>query len=555
MKHLRTIVFALLIVTGLLPILAQGATLPRPKLVLFVVVDQLRGDMHLRFEDRFGDGGFRRLLEEGVVYRNAHYRHANTFTAVGHATLATGGNTPQHGIAGNNWYDTTTGKVVYCVEDSSHPPVGTEDTDSGMSPKNLSASTFGDELVLATGGASRVFSVSMKDRAAVLLGGHRGKAFWYDPTSGNFVSSTHFYDAYPPWVNGFNAARGVDAWLGSAWSLLHPKGSYVFGGQDDRPEERAYKGLGRIFPHPLPVEAGKDYYGTLRFTPMADQLTLDFATTLLNVEKLGQGNHTDVLAVSLSATDYIGHAFGPNSLEAEDNLIQLDRSLALFFAKINDTIGLDRTLIVLSSDHGVDAIPEYTQHLGCEGGRHYPDRFFAAANGALRERFSVEEDLVVSFQNPSFYLDEGRVSALGLELPAVEKSLAQAIVALPGFDDAVTRSDLLAGSLPTTPLMDQVQRAFHPKRSGHVLVVQSKSWYLYPDAEKYAAMHGSPHSYDTYVPIMIAGPGIAPKHTHRAVAPEDVASTVTAYLGIKPPSGNTGTPLLEVTDHPRPIQR
>jgi len=520
-----------------------------PRLVLFIAVDQLRGDMPIRYQDRFGEGGFRYLMEHGFHYRNAHYRHSNTFTAVGHATLATGGNTPQHGIVGNEWFDRASGSGMNAVEDQGHPLLDVEGAaGEGRSPRNLTSSTFGDELVLASGGASRVFGVSIKDRGAVILGGHLGKSFWYEPESGRFVTSSFYYAEYPAWVSAWNGAKPADAWLGASWALLNAPDTYIYGAQDNRAEERPYKAMGNTFPHAMPAEAGKDYYGGLRFTPMGDMLTLQFVRELLRAEEVGQRDATDILTISLSATDYIGHAFGPNSLESEDNQLQLDRSLAEFFAEVDRLVGLDRTLIVLSSDHGIDEIPEYTQHLGCDAGRHVPEEFIAAANGALKARFRIADDLVLTFQNPSLYLDEARVQALGLALPEVERALADAMVALPGFDLAVTRSDLLEGRVPNTKVMDMVTRAFHPKRSGNVLVVQSPSWYLYPEAQKYAAMHGSPYSYDTFVPIFFAGPGIASGVSQRPVAPEDVASTITAYLGIKPPSGNMGNPLLEVVE-------
>lgn len=540
------IAIALLLVTfGI----AIPAVAEKPSLVLFITVDQLRGDMPIRYADRFGAGGFRYLMEQGYHYRNAHYRHANTFTAVGHATLATGGNTPEHGIAGNEWYDRVKGVEVYGVEDLSCTVLGAEGAAAaGRSPRNLTSSTFGDELVAATGGASRVFGVSIKDRGATLMAGHLGKAFWYDPDSGRFVTSSYYYDAYPAWVDAWNAAKNVDAWVGSAWSLLHPLEEYVYATADDRPGERPYKNQGNTFPHPMPDAAGKDYYGTLRFTPMGDVLTLQFARDLLREERLGQREQTDVLTVSLSCTDYIGHAFGPNSLEAEDNLLQLDQNLAGFFAEIDAQVGLEKTLIVLSSDHGMDEIPEFTQHLGCDAGRHDPEAFIAEANAALKSRFGVTGDLVLTFKNPSLYLDEAKVHTLGLVLPMVEAALAEAMVAMPGFAHAVTRSDLMAGRVTDTALMGRVTRAFHPQRSGNLLLVQSPSWYLYPEAQKFAAMHGSPHSYDTYVPIMFAGPGIPSGKTQRPVAPEDIASTLTALLGVKATSGNIGSPLLEVVE-------
>lgn len=536
-----------LLLLPLLIAIAGPVPAEAPRLVLFIVVDQLRGDMPTRFYDRFGEGGFRSLMDEGLHYRNAHYRHANTFTAVGHATLATGGNTPEHGIAGNEWYDRATGAEVYCVEDKSCTVPGAKgEAAAGRSPRNLTSSTFADELILASGGKSRAFGVSIKDRGATLLAGRHGKAFWYDPESGDFVTSTYYYPDTPEWLKQWNGAAPANAWVGESWELLHDASTYLYNAQDDRIGERPYKNMGATFPHPLPAEAGKDYYGGLRFTPMGDQLTLDLAQKLVEVEEIGQRDATDILTVSLSATDYIGHAFGPNSLEAEDNLLQLDKNLAAFLSWVDGKIGLDKTLIVLSSDHGMDDIPEFTAHLGCDAGRHVPENFLASANAALRERFQIDADLVVTFQNPSVYLDTAKLKELGLDQAVVERALAEALAALPGFDHAVTRTDILNGQLPDSPLMRRVARAFHPERSGDVLLIQSPSWYLYPEAEKFAAMHGSPHSYDTYVPILFVGPGIAHGIVHRPVGPEDIAATLAARLGINPPSGNTGAPLLEV---------
>lgn len=528
---------------------AAGDTAPR--LVLLITIDQLRGDMPWRFRQRFGPDGFAYLMDRGTAYTDAHYQHATTFTAVGHATLVTGGNAAQHGLAGNDWLDTGTGKRVYCVEDDRHTLIGkTPRPHQGTSPRNLTSTTIGDELVLASGGRSRVFSVSIKDRGAILPGGHLGKAFWYDAASGRFVTSTYYYDEYPSWVGDWNAAGHADRYRDRAWTLLHARDSYVYGGQDDRPWERSYKSLGRTFPHPLGNPRPKDYYAGLRFTPMGDELTLAFVKELMAREGLGRGEATDLLAVSFSATDYLGHAFGPNSLEYEDNLLRLDATLAELFRYVDRQVGLDHTLIVLSSDHGIDEIPEYKIALGLAAGRHHPNRFLAQANAALRARFDTDQDLVVAFWNPSLYLDVEAVRRLGLDLSAVEHALAAEMVRLPGFALAFTRSDLLAGEVTDTPVNRRVQAAFHPTRSGHVLVVQAPFWYLYPAPEKFSAMHGSPYPYDTYVPILIAGPGVPHRTVDRAVAPRDIAPTVAVYLGIKPPSGSVGAPLAEVLARP-----
>jgi predicted AlkP superfamily pyrophosphatase or phosphodiesterase len=518
-----------------------------PKLILQITIDQLRGDMPLRFKDRFGEGGFRHLMDKGLHYTNAHYGHSTTFTAVGHATLYTGGYGAQHGLAGNDWHDGETGNRVYCVEDDQVTIIGKEHkAHTGTSPRNLTSSTVGDELVIATGGKSRAFAVSIKDRGAILPGGRLGKAFWYSNGSGQFVTSTYYYDDYPEWVKNWNATDHAGVYKDKEWTLLNDRSTYIYADMDDRPYEKSYKKLGRTFPHPLANEKASDFYGGLRYTPMGDEVTLNFTKELIKQEKVGQGAAIDFLSISFSATDYLGHAFGPNSLEAEDNLLHLDRTLADLFAFVDQTIGLDKTLIVLSSDHGIDAVPEYKKTLHFDAGRHYPKKFVEQVNEALKQRFKTDKALVVAFWNPSLYLDLELVKTLGLDVETVERALVEEILKVPGIALAMTRTDLLSGMITDTPITRKVQLAFHPKRSGNVLIVQDQFWYLYPNADQFAAMHGSPYSYDTYVPIMFAGPGIDPQEVSRAVGPEDIASTIAAFIGINPPSGSVGEPLGEV---------
>jgi predicted AlkP superfamily pyrophosphatase or phosphodiesterase len=542
-----------LLLCGAPPVLAKET----PKLVLQITIDQLRGDMPIRFKDRFGKGGFRYLMDKGISYTNAHYQHSTTFTAVGHATLATGGSAAQHGLAGNDWHDTKTGERVYCVEDPRHPFIGKEVTaktkHKGTSPRNLTSSTIGDELIIASGGKSRVFSVSIKDRGAILPGGQLGKALWYSSGSGKFVTSTYYYKEYPKWVAAWNKTDYAGKYKKVTWTLKEPRSNYIFGDLDDRPGEKGYKHLKATFPHDLGnAKKDKDFYKALRFTPMGDEVTLAFAKELIKQESLGQGKVTDMLAISFSATDYLGHAYGPNSLEYEDNLIRMDATLADLFSYIDKTIGLDKTLIVLSSDHGIDQVPEtitegfYMTRSGEGAGRHNPKTFMLRVNAALQERYNTKEPFVSAFWNPSLYLNLETVKKLNLNLSDVEVALREEILKVPGFSYAVTRTDLLSGKVTNDSILNKVQNAFHPTRSGNVLVVQKAGWYLYPKVNLFAAMHGSPYSYDTYVPIMFAGPNIKQMTVNRLVAPRDIAATVTNYLGIKPPSGSVGNVLTEV---------
>ncbi len=554
---------------------AQAAD-PPPKLVLFIVVDQLRGDMPARLHDRFGEGGFRALLDDGLWFRNAHFRHGGTFTGVGHAALFTGAAAGEHGVCGNDWEDRATGQRVYCVEDPRHTVLGESPRDhAGTSPANLLVSTLGDELILATAGRSRVVSVAGKDRAAILAAGRLGKAYWYSRRAGGFTTSTFYHSVIPPWVAAHNATRPAEAFRGKSWELLAPRETYLFASRDDAPWEYPFGQMGRAFPHPLDNADPDDFLQTLLHTPFADEMTVACAEAALSAERLGQGDFTDVLAVCLSATDYIGHAFGPDSLEAEDNLLRLDRTLARLLGAVDRAVGLSKTLIVLSSDHGVDSSPELRHALLCPAGaatdrlaprpdgsvqlrwraddapccptgRHDTDALLAALNDALRRRFNVDADLARSFWSPCVYLDEAAVARYGLELAAVERAAADALMRLPGFAGAFTRTDLLSGRLPDTDVARRAMRSFHATRSGHVMLIQSSFWSLYKNSSEDAAMHGSPYVYDTYVPILFAGVGVRARHVIRPVSPEQIAVSLALRLGICPPSAAVIEPLDEL---------
>jgi predicted AlkP superfamily pyrophosphatase or phosphodiesterase len=532
------------------------ATSPSPRLVLQITVDQLRGDLPGRYRDRLGEGGFRYLLENGTWYANAHYQHANTETAVGHATLVTGADPSRHGIVANDWINQKSGAFVYNTEDERHHIIGREPkAHEGVSPRNLLASTISDELVVHNGGRSRVFSVSVKDRGAILPGGHAGKAFWFSKSSGNFVTSTYYYNDYPAWVKQWNAAKPADAYKGKSWELLNDRATYVHGQMDDRPYEADLKPLGRIFPHPLGGDT-KYFYLLLTLTPIGDMLTLDFAKTLVENEKLGQNDKgaPDYLQISFSSTDYIGHLFGPSSLETEDNILRLDRTLADLFQFIDEKVGLDKTLIVLSADHGAPEAPEYMGALGLSTGRFAFDWFKTEGplTEALQKKFG-RDDLISGHSHPYLYLNLETISSAGLDLADVERFVADELMKIPGIAYAMTRGDLLAGRITESPVQNQIRRSFHPTRSGNIHMVPQQYWFLHSteEAEKMgigsiAAIHGSPWAYDTYVPIFFAGSGVPARIIGRRVAPTDIAPTLAAYLGVKPPSGSVGAVLTEV---------
>jgi len=532
----------------------------RPRLILQITVDQLRGDLPQRFSQRLGKGGLRFLMDEGTYYTNAHYQHANTETIVGHTTLATGAFPAVHGMVANVWLDQEKGKLTYNIEDPHYHMLGknaavdklteidpTQKTakSDGRSPKAILTSTFSDELFIATAGQAKIFAVSVKDRGAVSMAGHAGKAFWFSKQSGEFVTSNYYYQQYPQWVTQWNAQSLADRYKNTQWKLLKQPSSYLF--EDDRPYETDIAGFRRTFPHPY-GHSEKYYYTLLTTSPAGDELTLEFAQTLIDKEQLGQDTVPDYLAVSFSSTDYVGHLFGPSSVEEEDNILRLDKTLAKLFATIDDKVGLENTLIVLSADHGAAEAPDYMASIGMQTGRLSKKSIDTApVIQALEKRFGFGKELIQLYYHPYVYLNHKVIRDKGLNLAAVEHAVAHELLKIKGIAAAVSSSDLQKGRLPDSPLMRQIRRNFKRQRSGDIYLVQEPYWFLYSDESlPLAAMHGSPWAYDTYVPIIFAGMKIPAQRVSRKVHPLDIAMTLANFLHIKPPSGATGNVLPEI---------
>ncbi len=534
----------------LLSTLAFFANADKPKLVVQITIDQMRGDYPLRYQKRWGKGGFRLLLEKGTYYANAHFQHADTETPIGHAALFTGTTPAYNGIVAGNWYDRQLGRIVYNCEDDRFPMIGKPAVQGkGRSPARLLSSTIGDELVLSNNGESRMFSVSIKDRGAILPAGHAGKAFWYSHSDGHFVSSTYYYKTCPKWVEEWNAAKKADQYKGASWTLLNDRSTYIFGNDDDRSFETDFLGLGITFPHKLPSDPKKFYYSLIA-TPFGDELTADFAKTLLVQEKLGKGDATDFLAVSFSVTDYIGHFFGASSLEAEENMLRVDRLLADFFAFIDKQVGLDHVLIVVSADHGMCEAPEKMEGMGFDVGRLTAETITKGiVRKGVSQRLDVPGDVIRMYEHPYIYLDEAAIAKTKYSLAQIEAVVAEEVEKIHGIRVALTRTDLMKGTFSPTELNQKILNNFHPLRSGNVHVVADQFWFFYyqmDPSEEITATHGSPWSYDTFVPIFFLGKGVPARRVARSVTPYDIAATLAVKLGVKPPSGSTGIPLVEV---------
>ena len=548
------------------------ATLPMvslaapPRLVLQITVDQLRGDLPERYLKAMGNGGFRRLMEQGVWYSAAHHGHANTETIVGHTTLATGADPAVHGMIGNLWFDLKEGRKTYNIEDERYrlltagagidkgselDPTQKAAASDGRSPRRILSSTFSDELAAVGKGKAKVFGVSVKDRSAVAMAGHAGKAFWFSKASGEFVTSNYYYEQYPEWVSRWNAKKLAASYAGKHWSLLHEPTAYRFGDADHRMWETNLPGYGRVFPHPYGKGTSRLFTTLLTLSPAGDELTLDFAKALVDAEQLGKDAVTDYLSVSFSSTDYVGHMFGPSSLEAEDNLLRLDRTLADLLAFIDQRVGLKNILVVLSADHGTPEIPAYLMAQGISAGYVTPNLWESHPGiAALKQRFGLGKELIKAYLHPYVYLNREQIAQQGLALNEVARAVAAELATLDGVAYALPTVDLATlaqGSLAKHPVMPLIVANHHPERSGDIFVVHEPNYFINDfDGLAVSASHGSPWSYDTHVPVVFFGNGLAPRRIERPIATVDVATTLSAATGAARPSGARGQVLPEV---------
>jgi predicted AlkP superfamily pyrophosphatase or phosphodiesterase len=510
-----------------------------PALVVLISIDQLRADLPLQLMSRFGNDGFRRLYQQGVVYEQAHYAHSATETAVGHATLGTGALPRDHGIVGNDWVDH--GKKVYATSDESAALVGASSL--GMSPSRLLAETMGDVL-LRERPQALLRSVSGKDRAAILMNGRKGVAYWLEDGTSTFVTSQFYLSQLPKWAQTFDGHEPAEAYRAQPWTPYASPSEY------HAPEEHVWEGkracgdIGCRFPHSLSAFSGEGYTKAIKNTPYGDALTLAFVRELLENEPVGRDDVSDVLNLSFSSTDYIQHTFGPESREAEDNLLRLDRVLASLFALLDDRVGRGRYVVVLTADHGACESPEYLKSQGLDADHLDAAALLKTVNEGLRARFNVGVDLVQDFVNPSLVLNEARVASLSLDQEAVEQAAVDLALEFPGVHAAFSRSAVLAGK-GSHPFLPRITNSTHPERSGHVYIVPREHWLLANPPARMVAMHGSPWPYDAHVPIIVWGTGAPAQRIARPVDPRDIAPTIAALLRLPFPNKSTGKPLTE----------
>ncbi len=522
---------------------------PRPKLVVVLVVDGLPAEQVVRYREQF-QGGFKRLLNQGASFANAHQAHGITFTAVGHSAILTGAYPYQHGIISNGWIDAQSGQYMYCTQDKRYQYIGAEQTEAadGTSPANLRVSTLGDELRYAND-AAKVIAVSGKDRGAILLAGKTGTAYMYMGKTGNFASSTYYMQNHPQWVENFQAGKPQDRFYDASWCLSRNESAYAQDVKQASDIVASAACKNKAFEGRYVSDSGKPdktYYEQLRTGPYLDQLTLEFARAAMVGEQLGQrgGKMPDVLAVSLSSHDYVNHEFGPESAKSHDHLLQLDRLLGEFFAFIEQRVGLDNTLVLLTADHGFPNTPEFAKERHFDAGRINSKTMMASLNQHLAEKFGVEK-LLFAGSAPNFLLNQKLIAQQGLKREEVEQTAARFLLGVEGVADVFTRSQLENGNLPDNRITKLMQRAWHKQVSGDLLVVTKPYWYFGSEAK--GTSHGSPYAYDTNVPLLMMGkPWIKPRSYGQYAEVVDIAPTLAFLLGLRPPAASEGRVLVEM---------
>ena len=534
---------------------AAAAQAKRPRLVLLIAVDQFRYDYLERFGDLFGAGGLRRLTRDGASWAECNYDHVPTETAPGHATMLTGAWPSETGIIANLWFDRAEGKSVENVRDDSVRLLGGGATEAASSPRNLLASTLGDQLKLATAGRARVVGVSSKNRAAILPAGRMADgAYWYSTQTGAFVSSTYYFDRLPDWAASFNAARPADKFFGAKWERLLPAAEYERrAGRDDAPWEKGADNRSYVFPHVVDgglKEPGPAFYGSLDYSPYSNDLVLSFAEAALVNERLGADDDPDVLTVSFSANDIVGHRYGPYSHEAMDMTLRVDRQIARLLDAVDARVGLSNTVVAFTADHGVAPSPEHATELGLPGGRVNPADILTAVRNRLRARFGkpgdkdTTADYVQTFSNYNIYFNRAALERDGVSPEEAERVAGEAMLTVPGVSRYFTRTQLLAGAVsPADAVARRVLHGFSQKRSGDVVVIQEPFKYI--SSSGVGATHGTPYAYDTHVPLVIMGGGVAPGRYLNAATPADIAPTLARLLGVEPPSNAVGRVLGE----------
>ena len=518
----------------------------RPKLVVGIVVDQMRWDYLYRYANRFGDGGFKRLLSQGFSCDNTMINYLPAFTAVGHTCIFTGSVPAFSGIAGNDWVEQSTGQRMYCTDDSTVLAVGAEAPsakDGKMSPRNLLVSTVTDELMMADNFRSRVVGVSLKDRAAILPTGHTATAaFWLEDSTGHFITSNYYMTKLPEWVDSFNGKNPVKTYVSNKWSTLYPKNTYLQSDMDDQPYEGKFKGDSTTaFPHNLD-SSYKIAKSSFRYTPGGNTLTLDFAKSAIDGYHLGQGAFTDFLTINCASTDYVGHQFGINSIEIEDTYLRLDQDLAAFFSYLDEKVGKGEYTVFLTADHGAAHAIWYSQNHDIPADYWDPQSVVDSLNRILGQNFQTP-GLVDTISNYQVTFNMRTIRQKKLDFNSIKKTALDWLRQQPGITYAMDMANV-GETAVAEPVRSMVCNGYYSKRSGAIQLVLNAGWF--ESHGKTGTSHGTWNPYDTHIPLIFMGWGIPKGHTNQRVYMTDIAPTVAALLHIQMPNGSVGKPITAV---------
>lgn len=524
----------------------------KPKLVVGIVVDQMRQEYLYRFYNKYSQGGFKRLMNDGFMLENAHYNYVPTVTGPGHASVYTGTTPAIHGIIGNEYYDKRSKAFVNCVEDSLYKAVGNNAANGRLAPSRMISSTVTDELKLFTQKRAKVIGVSIKDRGAILPAGHMADAaYWYDSKSGHFISSTYYMTKLPDWVVKFNAQNLADKYLSQEWQTLLPIGQYTESGPDDSPYEKNFMGKDKpTFPYNLQqLRAKNNNFGMLSSTPFSNDYLTQMALAALRAEQMGKDEISDFLCISYSATDAIGHAKGPNAVEIEDVYLRLDKNIEDLLKKLDVDVGQGMYTVFLTADHAVADVPQYLTDNKIPAG-YFSDSDLKTKLDEFLSGFYPGKSFIENISNQQIFLNQQAFAkdprASGMDMYLVTELIGKYLMAMDGVANYYTEATLRQANFGEDGLKGNVIRGYHPKRSGDIVFMLEPGWTESESPQ--GTTHGSGYTYDTHVPILFYGFGVKKGSSAQQHTITDIAPTISVLLKIKFPSGTTGNPVSEILD-------
>lgn len=521
----------------------SNSQLQRPKLVVGIMVDQMRWDYLYRYYSRYSpNGGFKRMLNQGFSCENTFIPYTPTITACGHTSVYTGSVPAIHGITGNAWWDYEKNRTVYCSEDKTVKTVGSTSTAGEMSPRNNQGTTICDELKLATNFRSKVIGIAIKDRGGILPAGHSANAaYWYDGSKGSWITSTYYMNELPQWVKNFNDKKVVDEFYQNGWNTMYPIATYVQSTKDENEYEAKPLGADQKgFPYDLKRFAGKNY-GSISSTPFGNTMTMMMAKDAISNEEMGKDSITDFLAVSFSSPDYVGHSFGPNSIEAEDTYLRLDKDLGELFDYLDKMVGKGQYLTFLTADHGVAHVPGFMTENKLPGGAVDDNKMVEDLNKQLKEKYG-KGGVVLGAYNYQISLNHTLIDTAKLDRSAIVEDIIAFVKNIKGVDRVFEISKLMDQPM-NADVKNRLANGWHPKRSGDIQIVFAPGWI---DGGKTGTTHGLWNPYDSHIPLVWYGWGIKQGKSNQEVYMTDIAATLAALLHIQMPSGSIGKPILAV---------